>query len=81
MLNARTQGSVPLVVEVGSADIMATLLQLKADIEDKKGTRMRMVFSGATEAHLLAEEIGKPCVKHKPVSVMEHSSQPTLKSG
>jgi len=31
---------------------------LKADVEDKIGSRMRMVFSGATEAHLLAKEIG-----------------------
>lgn len=37
---------------------MATLLQLKADVEDKKGTRVKMIFSGASEAHLLAEEIG-----------------------
>ena len=42
-----------------SADIMANLLILKAEVEDKIGSRMRMVFSGATEAHLLAEEIGK----------------------
>lgn len=38
---------------------MATLLQLKADIEDQRGTRMNMIFSGATEAHLLANEIGQ----------------------
>ena len=50
---------VPLVVEVDSADIMASLLILKAEVEDKIGSRMRMVFSGAMEAHLLAEEIGK----------------------
>lgn len=37
---------------------MASLLQLKADIEDQKGTSVKMVFSGATEAHLLADEIG-----------------------
>jgi hypothetical protein len=49
---------VPLVVEVNSADIMATLLILKAEAEERWGTNMRMVFSGATEAHLLAEEIG-----------------------
>lgn len=48
-----------MVIEVGNADIMATLLILKAEVEDKIGSRMRMVFSGASEAHLLAEEIGK----------------------
>lgn len=47
----------PLVIEVGSADIMATLLILKAEVEDKLGSRMRMVFAGASEAHVLAEEI------------------------
>ncbi|KIM83388.1 hypothetical protein PILCRDRAFT_69640 [Piloderma croceum F 1598] len=53
------EGVVPLVIEVGSADIMATLLNLKAEAEERWGTRMRMVFAGATEAHLLAKEIGK----------------------
>lgn len=47
------------MIEVHSADIMAALLIMKADIEDRKGSYMRMVFSGATEAHLLAKEISK----------------------
>ncbi|KAF8640067.1 hypothetical protein AX17_001308 [Amanita inopinata Kibby_2008] len=51
------EGIVPLVIEVHNADIMATLLILKAEVEEKIGSRMRMVFSGATEAHLLAREI------------------------
>jgi hypothetical protein len=38
---------------------MANLLILKVDIEDRIGSRMRMVFSGATEAHLLADEISE----------------------
>lgn len=46
------------MVEVSSADVMAILLKLKAEAEERLGTRMRMVFSGATEAHILAEEIG-----------------------
>lgn len=37
---------------------MATLLNLKAQVEEARGTRMKMVFSGASEAHLLAEELG-----------------------
>lgn len=48
---------VPLVIDVGNADIMATLLILKAEIENQVGSRMRMVFSGAAEAHILAKEI------------------------
>jgi len=47
------------VIEVDNLDIMASLLILKADVEDRIGSRMRMVFSGAMEAHLLAEEIGE----------------------
>ncbi|CDO69917.1 hypothetical protein BN946_scf184568.g3 [Trametes cinnabarina] len=51
------EGTIPLVVEVSSADIMATLIRLKSEVEEKRGTYMRMVFSRATEAHLLADEI------------------------
>ncbi|KAH0587756.1 hypothetical protein H2248_006514 [Termitomyces sp. 'cryptogamus'] len=53
------EGVVPLVIDVHSADIMATLLIVKIEVEDRIGSRMRMVFSGATEAHLLAKEIGE----------------------
>ncbi|KAJ7682612.1 hypothetical protein DFH06DRAFT_1076348 [Mycena polygramma] len=51
------EGVVPLVIDVGNADIMATLLVLKAEMENQLGTRMRMVFSGAAEVHILAKEI------------------------
>ena len=65
----------PLIIDVGNADIMATLLQLKADVEDKKGTRMKMVFSGAAEAHLLAAEIGEhPALWPRPI-LTPHASQ------
>lgn len=50
---------IPLVIDVDSADIMASLLIMKADVEDRIGSRMRMVFTGAAEAHLLAREISK----------------------
>ncbi|KAI0355379.1 composite domain of metallo-dependent hydrolase [Trametes cingulata] len=50
-------GVIPLVIEVSSADVMATLIRLKNEVEEKRGTYMRMVFSRATEAHLLAQEI------------------------
>ncbi|KAI0251330.1 hypothetical protein BJV78DRAFT_1282605 [Lactifluus subvellereus] len=52
-------GALPLVVDVGSADVMAALLKLKEEVEQKRGSRMRLVFSGAAEAHLLAKEIGR----------------------
>lgn len=54
------QGNIPLVVNVDSADVMATLLKLKAEVEGAKDSKVKLVFSGATEAHLLAEDIGNP---------------------
>ncbi|KAG5648919.1 hypothetical protein DXG03_000268 [Asterophora parasitica] len=54
------EGVVPLVVEVDNANIMATLLILKVEVEDRIGSSMRLVFSGASEAHLLAQELGPP---------------------
>jgi hypothetical protein len=53
------QGRLPLIVEVESADIMASLIQLKKAAEQKSGKTMRLTFSGASEAHLLAREIGQ----------------------
>ncbi|THH28414.1 hypothetical protein EUX98_g5775 [Antrodiella citrinella] len=53
------EGSIPLIVQVDNADIMATLLNLKSDIEEQRGSRMQLVFAGAAEAHLLASQIGK----------------------
>ena len=43
---------------VDSADIMATLLKLKVEAENAKNSTVKLVFSGASEAHLLAEDIG-----------------------
>ena len=53
------QGEIPLVVNVESADIMATLVNLKREFEDTTRNHLKLTFSGATEAHLLAEEIAK----------------------
>ena len=43
---------------VDSADVMATLLKLKAEVEAVKDSTVKFVFSGGSEAHLLAEDIG-----------------------
>ncbi|KAG6895604.1 hypothetical protein C0992_000419, partial [Termitomyces sp. T32_za158] len=51
-------GEIPLVVNVDSADIMSTLLRLKSDYEAWSGNRIRLTFTGAAEAHLLADKIG-----------------------
>ncbi|KIY53424.1 hypothetical protein FISHEDRAFT_33245 [Fistulina hepatica ATCC 64428] len=52
-----SQGKLPLVVTVSSADIMASLIALKTAVEARNGGTMHMVFVGAQEAHLLAPEI------------------------
>ena len=51
------QGEIPLFVNIESADIMVALANLKREIEDTKRNPLKLIFSGTTEAHLLAEEI------------------------
>ncbi|KAJ7075534.1 hypothetical protein B0H15DRAFT_894200 [Mycena belliarum] len=51
-------GEIPLVIKVHNADIMATLLHLKGEFDALSTSSLRMTFAGATEAHLLAAEIG-----------------------
>lgn len=46
------------MVEVHNADIMATLIQLKGEVEEKIAGPIQMTFTGAEEAHLLAKQIG-----------------------
>jgi len=38
---------------------MATLINLKAEFEAETGRKLRLTFSGATEAHILAKEIAE----------------------
>ncbi|KAI0766557.1 composite domain of metallo-dependent hydrolase [Irpex lacteus] len=54
-----TDGEIPLVIDVESADVIATLIHLKGEVEESAGHSVKFVFSGATEAHLLAAEIAK----------------------
>lgn len=56
------QGKIPLVVDVHNADIMASLIQLKSDIQEQTKSVIQMTFAGASEAHLLAREIGAASV-------------------
>ncbi|KAF8958055.1 hypothetical protein BDZ97DRAFT_1950338 [Flammula alnicola] len=65
------KGQIPLVVSVENADIMTTLLSLKADYERSSGKTLKLTFSGGTEAHLLAKEIATAGV-----SVILTSSRP-----
>jgi len=51
-----------LIIEAHNADIIATLLILKAEFELKTGNRLRMTITGATEAHFLAKELAEASV-------------------
>ncbi|KDQ57519.1 hypothetical protein JAAARDRAFT_156260 [Jaapia argillacea MUCL 33604] len=51
-------GKIPLVINVESADVMATLIKLKEEVETEIGETIKVTFTGASEAHLLAKEIG-----------------------
>jgi hypothetical protein len=53
------QGLIPIVVEAYSADVIATLILLKKEVEEKTGATIKMTVVGATEAHLLVKEIAK----------------------
>lgn len=51
------QGRIPLVVEAHSADVIATLILLKKEVESEKRTAIKLTITGAAEAHLLAKEL------------------------
>ena len=52
-------GQMVLIIRVTHADIMARLILIKRQVEEAKRSKMRVVFEGASEAHLLAAEIAK----------------------
>ncbi|SJL07643.1 uncharacterized protein ARMOST_10993 [Armillaria ostoyae] len=54
-----TEGAIPLVVEAHSADVIATLVLLKREVKRAKGTNIQLTITGATEAPLLAKELGE----------------------
>ncbi|THU95633.1 carbohydrate esterase family 9 protein [Dendrothele bispora CBS 962.96] len=53
------EGRVPLVIEAHSADIIATLVLLKKEVKTETGKNIRLTITGASEAHLLAKELGE----------------------
>ncbi len=55
---ALQQGEVPLVIAAASADIIATLITLKAEAEAKLKTSLKFTIIGGAEAHILAKELG-----------------------
>ncbi|KAH9918644.1 uncharacterized protein B0H18DRAFT_1030145 [Fomitopsis serialis] len=57
-----TNGTLPLVVEANSADIIATVIQLKEEVEVETGVPLKVIISGGAESHLLAKELGEASV-------------------
>ncbi|KAN0129746.1 carbohydrate esterase family 9 protein [Lactarius tabidus] len=53
------RGNIPLVIEAHSVDVIATLIELKREIEAITGHPLRMTVAGATEAYLLASELAE----------------------
>jgi len=53
------KGEIPLVIDVDNADIMITLIKLKQQIEEVYQSLIKMAFSSAAEAYLIADEIGQ----------------------
>ena len=60
-----------LVVHTDSADIIATLILLKREVEEAYGSSVKMTITGALEAHLLAKEIAEAGV-----GIIQVTSQP-----
>ncbi|KAJ4473612.1 carbohydrate esterase family 9 protein [Lentinula aciculospora] len=52
-------GQMTLVVEVGNADAIATLISLKKEIEAVHGNVIHLTIAGAAESHLLAKELAE----------------------
>ncbi|KAG6832608.1 hypothetical protein H0H92_014444 [Tricholoma furcatifolium] len=57
--NKVIEGEIPLVVEAHSADIIATLIVLKKEVEHQTGRPIKMTITGASEAHILSKELGE----------------------
>ncbi|GAA5919344.1 hypothetical protein JCM6882_008442 [Rhodosporidiobolus microsporus] len=51
------QGRLPLVIHANKADIFATLINLKKEIETASGREQRWIIHGGQEAHLLAPDL------------------------
>ncbi|KAA1473973.1 carbohydrate esterase family 9 protein [Dentipellis sp. KUC8613] len=56
---AVAQGKIPIVIETHSADVIATLILLKKEVEEKTGASFQLTIAGGNEAHLLAKELAQ----------------------
>lgn len=46
-------------METNSADIIATVIQLKTEVEEALGHTLKVTIMGGAEAHMLATELAK----------------------
>ena len=58
------KGEATLVVEAESADVIATIIELKQEVEETLkvadgGKKLKVTIAGGREAHLLARELGE----------------------
>ena len=53
------QGTLTLVVHAKNADIIASLVALKAEVEAQSNVPMKLTIMGGAEAHLLAPELAE----------------------
>ncbi|GAA5909922.1 hypothetical protein JCM8208_000990 [Rhodotorula glutinis] len=51
------KGKIPLVVKANKADVIASLIRLKAEVERAGDASHRWIIHGAAEAHLLSAEL------------------------
>ncbi|TFK25665.1 composite domain of metallo-dependent hydrolase [Coprinopsis marcescibilis] len=54
------EGEIPLVIDVHSADVISTVIELKKEVDSRLsgGRKTQFTLVGANEAHLIAKEIG-----------------------
>ncbi|KAL1674796.1 hypothetical protein EV122DRAFT_219970 [Schizophyllum commune] len=53
------QGTMPLIVHADNADVIATLIALKREVEHTIRAHLKMTIIGGAEAHLLAPELAR----------------------
>jgi hypothetical protein len=53
------QGHLTLAIKARSADIIASIISLKREVESRTGTTLKVTITHASEAHLLAHELAR----------------------
>ncbi|KAG9316550.1 carbohydrate esterase family 9 protein [Chiua virens] len=53
------KGEIPVVVKTHGADMIASLVKLKKEVEASRNVQLKLTLAGAAEAHLLAKELAE----------------------